>query len=69
MVVLLEADSIREAVTAVGSMDLADLAHEIDGGEWIGHTRITASETVAPEAVQTELLAIGNDGSFFEILD
>ena len=46
---------------------LADVAHEIDEGDAIGSTEVTKTEKIeGAVAIRKELLAIGNDGSFFD---
>jgi hypothetical protein len=44
---------------------LAFVAEEIESGPAIGDWRIVSDEIVPPAAVGAELVAIGNDGSFF----
>lgn len=45
------------------------LADSIDTGEDIGQFEHTSTEEVPAEQVKSELLAIGNDGTFFDSLD
>lgn len=49
--------------------DLNVLADSIDTGEDIGQFEHTSTEEVSAEQVKQELLAIGNDGTFFDLLD
>lgn len=45
--------------------DLADIEHEINGGDCLGLSKVKSIELVKPEALHDEQLALGNDGSFF----
>ena len=50
----------------VGSGDMADVLREIDCGDSIGTVvTTTLNAIVPPETLKAELLAIGNDGTFF----
>jgi len=49
--------------------DLSVLADSIDSGEDIGQFEHTSTEEVPAEQVEQELLAICNDGTFFDSLD
>jgi len=46
---------------------LAEIAYEMGEGHAVGAFAIASSEIVAPDAIKGELLAVGNDGEFFEI--
>jgi hypothetical protein len=48
-------------------MDLADIAYEIDEGDWLGQTEMR-EELVPDDRVRAECEELGNDGSFFEHL-
>lgn len=60
----ISADDLRRKL---GQMTLDELLYEINEGEMIGGTReLQTIEHVPAEEVKSELLAIGNDGTFFE---
>ena len=63
MTVLLPSDE----VASLEGMSLADIERETFDGTWIGSSSRKSVEAVPPENVSTELKAIGNDGSFFNI--
>jgi hypothetical protein len=63
--VLVEDDTLEQSVNSVQAMSLEQLAREMDEGTFIGTSVISASETIAPDQVEAELLAVGNDGTFF----
>ena len=65
LTVLLEADNEVEACSLITNSTLADIAHATDEGEWIGMSKLEESEEVTPGNLHGELLAIGNDGTFF----
>jgi hypothetical protein len=46
--------------------DLAEINYAITEGDCIGNVEISHQMIVPPEAVEGELLRIGNDGSFFD---
>ena len=48
------------------SMDLADVISECDTGSMIGQVTDVKESTVPDGNVVDELIAIGNDGSFFD---
>lgn len=58
---------LSESDDTVGDLDV--LANSIDTGEDIGQFEHTSTEEVPAEQVKQELLAIGNDGTFFDSLD
>ncbi len=63
MVVLCRA----EDVSRVQAMDLDALHQEINDGDAIGGALVTAAiEPLSQKQTRAELLAIGNDGAFFE---
>lgn len=45
--------------------NLGYINYAITDGECIGHVEVTSTMVVPPEAVEGELLRIGNDGTFF----
>ena len=45
---------------------LAELEHFIDYGDGIGQFSVESVEEVSAEKVEGELIAIGNDGTFFK---
>jgi hypothetical protein len=47
-------------------MNLAEIAAEMDDGEFVGMVEDLGSRELDPRVVQQELLALGNDGMFFE---
>lgn len=47
--------------------DIADILREMDDGEYIGGSKITDRNEIAYEDARAELIAIGNDGSFFDL--
>lgn len=49
--------------------DLADIAREIDTGDSIGHVEMGSHQLVQYYDVKPMLLAMGNDGTFFDYLD
>lgn len=63
---LAQDDSLDESVTSVDSMSLESLARAMDEGDLIGTYSIESSEEVPDDKVRDELLAVGNDGTFFD---
>ena len=52
------------------AISLAQLAYELDDGECIGGDLVAVtSENVPRHKLEDELMAVGNDGSFFELED
>jgi hypothetical protein len=49
-------------------MGLGQIAHEMDFGSMVGAYGVTSSRPVPVAALEAELLALGNDGSFFDYL-
>jgi hypothetical protein len=49
--------------------DLAELEHAISYGDCVGMHEVGTHQVVDPQCVSTELLALGNDGTFFDSLD
>lgn len=64
--VLHEARDLDTARAEITSMRVHDILSEMDDGSFIGATRWEATREIPPAEVRTELLAIGNDGTFFE---
>lgn len=50
---------------ALSNMDLADICHEMDQGDFVGIVEVGEPEEIAADKVAEELEAVGNDGSFF----
>lgn len=49
-------------------MDITAVLRDITDSVSIGHTRVTVANEVVPEdKLRAELLAIGNDGTFFDV--
>jgi hypothetical protein len=48
-----------------GGADLENVLREMNEGCLIGETEFVSCDPVDPSAVHKELLAIGNDGTFF----
>lgn len=65
LVILQEADSLQAAEERIAPMGLADLAYLIEEDDGIGAFSTTAHDAVAPADLEAELLALGNDGTFF----
>lgn len=53
----------------IQNMSLADIVYQIDDGDCIGDAKNVTTEPVPEDKVNDELLAMGNDGSFFDGLD
>ena len=66
--VLCDTDTLSEAVNAYSEMSLSQIHEAINFGDDIGGSiEVIHSNTLAnPSAVRRELLAVGNDGSFFD---
>lgn len=45
---------------------LDEVLSDMDDGPIIGLSTIVSTDSVPPEALRDELLALGNDGAFFE---
>lgn len=65
--VLCEADTLEEAVNLYSSLELSDVEARLND-EDIGQVHVAGAETVPPENIQEELLALGNDGEFYAYL-
>jgi hypothetical protein len=46
--------------------DVDDITYELDSGAMIGYTELLSTEKVPPERIKEDLMAIGNDGTFFQ---
>lgn len=62
---IIQVTVLHEEGTDPNLMDLEDLAHEIDQGDWLGSTSMVSSEVLPDDCVVAECQALGNDGSFF----
>lgn len=58
---------LHYADQTVDGVPLAVIGHEIDEGDWLGASRVVLSVPVPPEQLEAEQLALGNDGTFFEV--
>lgn len=65
---LARANSAEELRRQLANMTIEDVIHEVnEGADMIGGNRaIKEIEHVPAEEVENELLAVGNDGTFFE---
>lgn len=61
--------TILSEVDDLSGLTLEELGRSIDKGEDIGSFRITSRDAVPDDKLHDELLAVGNDGSFFRGLD
>lgn len=68
VVTILSEDAELEAVLG-REWELPDLHEAITTGACIGSFEHTASGIVPPKDVEKELIALGNDGTFFSALD
>jgi hypothetical protein len=68
-VTVLAEESPKALEALVQSMDLATILEEMDTGAMIGTYETTSVAEVPPEKIHEELLAVGNDGTFFGSLD
>jgi len=62
-----EAYDQQAAETNMAHRELEEVASQIDSGDWIGQTEIGPTVRVPRSKLKSELLAIGNDGTFFEM--
>src|SRR3546814_11610561 len=62
-VTLLMHDSDEDRLS---TMSLARIGEEMDFGDMVGAFAITSADDVPPHALQAELTALGNDGTFFD---
>ncbi len=57
----------EEEASRFNASSLEDVLYEVDEGGWISSSPTkTIPQAVAPEHLQAEMEAIGNDGSFFD---
>lgn len=66
VIVLHEADSAEEAAQRIADEGLNGTAYEITDGEWIGMVVNGPTVEVPADKVESELIALGNDGTFFD---
>jgi len=66
VVVLAEADTAQQAAREVEALSLSQLGRELEDGAYVGSVAVASATTVPPDRVPAELLAVGNDGTFFE---
>lgn len=66
--IMCDTDTLAEAVDAYSGMSLSQIEEAVQFGEDIGSgITIVTSETLSDrEQIKAELLAIGNDGTFFD---
>jgi hypothetical protein len=51
----------------IRGMHVDDILTEMDSGHFVGDVGgLTISDVLSPEEIQTELLAVRNDGTFFD---
>jgi hypothetical protein len=68
--VLTDIGTPERASEVFSGMELSRIAEAIDTGEDIGgDVHIASVEALLADKVKDELLAIGNDGSFFDSVD
>lgn len=67
VVILSEQETLEDALG--GEWDLKDVEYAITDGDCIGDVQHESTEMVPASKVVSELIAIGNDGSFFGDLD
>ena len=61
-VVVLSEEKLEDGIA------LADIAYQIDEGDWIGSCAVTSRVVVqGRKMIQQELELVGNDGSFFNL--
>jgi hypothetical protein len=64
--VLHEANSMAEAADNIAAMPLTDIAYELDDGQFIGRTVPQPPVELSFDDLRSELMEIGNDGTFFD---
>lgn len=62
---LLAADNEAAARAELERLDLEDLHHEMDDGAYVGTYNLSVVEPVPADRVDSELEAVGSDGTFF----
>lgn len=60
---------LHDSVDDLDFIELGQIIDAMNEGDMIGMSKITSTEHVAPEKVRDELLAVGNDGTFFDAID
>lgn len=65
LTILREAETL-DAASDIGYMGLLDVAYMIDEGDWIGDYTVTQMDEVPQDKVEAELIALNNDGTFFQ---
>lgn len=63
--VFLDEPSKEQASNLLSALSLERLAQEMDEGLMVGQSALTSIARVSREQLRGELLAIGNDGEFF----
>lgn len=58
---------LHSADLPVDKMSADEILAEMDNGECIGSIGRKVTMALGPNAVKNELLAIGNDGTFFDV--
>jgi hypothetical protein len=64
--VLAHADSQDHVLNAYSNMSLSQIEEAIEFGEDVGMVELTSVETVPDDEIKDELIALGNDGTFFD---
>lgn len=67
--VLVEADDRQEASERIANMSLSEIADEMDSGDMVGQDVRGDLVEVPRSEVEAELIAVGNDGTFFLMED
>lgn len=65
--VLIETQTAQEASTQLDNMSLSEIADEMDSGDLVGNDIRGDVVEVPKNEIEGELLAVGNDGTFFAI--
>lgn len=60
---------LSEDAPVSSDMEMIDLIREMDSGDLIGQVDLTSADEVPLDKIEDELLAIGNDGTFFNLGD
>ncbi len=66
LTVLMRAESPEAARDELEGTEIEEIAEMITAGDAIGGLSITSASTVPKKDVESELVDIGNDGSFFD---
>lgn len=67
--VLGEFDAIGDADSFFSNASMDRVLQEMEEGDLIGQSHVGETVEVPQSALQAELLAIGNDGEFFDFLE